>query len=126
MNVPEDRMYTDEHEWIQGRDDGSYRVGITDYAQDALGDVVYVDLPDLDLTCAAGDSVSEVESTKSVAEVYAPLAGTVTAVNSGLEDHPELLNSDPYGDGWMFAIDPGDTPLPGGLLDAAAYRALTE
>lgn len=127
MNVPDDRLYTDEHEWVAlGADGTTVRVGITDYAQDALGDVVYVDLPDVGRAAAEGESVAEVESTKSVADVYAPIAGELAAVNSALESSPELLNSDPYGDGWMFDVNPASPDWRDGLLDAAAYRDLTE
>jgi glycine cleavage system H protein len=126
MHVPADRKYTEEHEWVAPDPDGALRVGITDYAQDALGDVVFVDLPKVDAHYAGGDSVAEIESTKSVAEVYTPLAGTVAAVNERLNDSPELINSSPYGDGWIFAITPDDDGWQEGLLDAAAYEALIE
>ncbi|MBU1225687.1 MAG: glycine cleavage system protein GcvH [Actinobacteria bacterium] len=125
MNVPGDRRYTDQHEWALPTA-GAVRIGITDYAQDALGDVVFVDV-----LVAAGDQVdqgqiiAEVESTKSVAEVYAPFAGVVAAVNDRLADAPETVNSDPYGDGWFLAIEPTDPMAPDALLDAAAYEALT-
>ena len=125
MNVPEDRRYTDQHEWIKTTDGGAL-VGITDYAQDALGDVVFVDLPDVGREVAAGDAVAEVESTKSVAEVYAPLAGTVSEVNAALAATPELINSDPYEAGWFFLIAPTDAAVVDEMLDAAGYRALTE
>ena len=125
MNVPEDRRYTDQHEWIKTTD-GGVLVGITDYAQDALGDVVFVDLPEVGREVAAGDAIAEVESTKSVAEVYAPLAGTIGEVNGALADTPELLNSDPYEAGWFFLIAPTDATEVDQMLDAAGYRALTE
>ena len=125
MNLPEDRSYTDQHEWVMATE-GGVRIGITDYAQDALGDVVFVDLPESGREVAAGDVIAEVESTKSVAEVYAPLAGTITAVNSVLADTPELINSDPYGEAWFVLIAPADADPTEGMLDASGYRALTE
>ena len=123
MNVPDDRRYTDQHEWVLEVAD-SLRVGITDYAQDALGDIVFVDLPEVGRTVRAGEAMAEVESTKSVAEVYAPVSGTVVAVNQALADAPERINADPYGDGWFVAVRPDDPKAVGGLLEAAAYRAL--
>ncbi|MHB8439167.1 MAG: glycine cleavage system protein GcvH [Acidimicrobiales bacterium] len=125
MQVPEELRYTAEHEWVANRDD-VVRVGITDFAQDALGDVVYVQLPELGATVEASGVLGEVESTKSVSEVYAPLAGEVTAVNSDLADSPELLNSDPYGRGWICEIRPRDGGALDSLLDAAAYTKLTD
>jgi len=124
VNIPADRRYTDQHEWALLEDDGLVRIGITDYAQDALGDVVFVDLPAADSQVDAGAMVAEVESTKSLAEVYAPIAGTIVRVNSALSTTPELINQDPYGGGWFIAIDPEDTGTFEGLLDAAAYEAL--
>jgi glycine cleavage system H protein len=125
MNVPEDLRYTREHEWV--RVDGSTAwVGITDYAQDALGDVVYVSLPEVGATVAAMGPCCEVESTKSVSDVYAPLSGRVTEVNSELSDAPQLVNEDPYGKGWIFALEISDPSEVDGLLDAAAYGALLE
>lgn len=123
VNVPEDRRYTDQHEWALAADEG-IRVGITDYAQDALGDVVFVDLPEPGREVHAGEMVAEVESTKSVAEVYAPVAGTVAAANDELADRPELVNQDPYGAGWFLIIEPADPGDWDALLDAAGYRAL--
>lgn len=126
MNVPDQLRYTDEHEWIESLADGSVRVGITDYAQDQLGDVVFVELPKAGTEFDVGAMVAEVESTKSVAEVYAPLAGTVVAVNERLADSPDLVNQDPYGEGWFVTLRPdGDLDL-GGFLDASAYRSLIE
>ena len=125
MQYPADRSYSREHEWI-AVDGDTARVGITDYAQDALGDVVYVQLPDVGLEVLAHASCAEVESTKSVSEIYSPVTGTITAVNEALNDEPELLNRDPYGDGWVFALTVAD---PGGLdtlMDAAAYQAFVE
>ena len=123
MDVPDDLNYSADHEWIKAGDDGS-RVGITDYAQDALGDVVFVELPEVGTTVAVGDKVAEVESTKSVSDIYAPMNGTVVAVNDDLDDTPELVNSDPYGEGWFMVIE--TTEAAGDMLDAAAYRKLTE
>lgn len=124
MNVPDELRYSSDHEWL--RTDGStVRVGITDYAQDALGDVVFVDLPDVGAAVKVGDAIAEVESTKSVSDIYAPVSGTITAVNDDLSDAPERLNDDPYGDGWIFEVDAGDADGDD-LLDAAAYRALID
>ena len=125
MDVPEDLRYSTDHEWARSSD-GRVRVGITDFAQDALGDVVFVDLPGTGTTVEPGGPLGEVESTKSVSEIYAPVAGEVVAVNSGLADAPELLNSDPYGDGWICEIVPTDPAAVEALLDAAGYRQLTE
>ncbi len=125
MNVPEDLRYSSDHEWVKAEGD-LVRIGITDYAQDALGDVVYVQLPEVGATVAAGDAFGEVESTKSVSEIYAPVAGTVVEVNSALDDAPETVNSAPYADGWIAVIQVADAAEVDGLLDAAAYAALTE
>lgn len=125
MNVPEELRYSTDHEWAR-TESGGVRVGITDYAQDALGDVVYVDLPEVGRTVGAGDSMGEVESTKSVSDVYSPVAGTVVEINADLADAPERLNDDPYGDGWICVVEPSDPAAVEGLLDAAAYRALIE
>ncbi|MEN9803591.1 MAG: glycine cleavage system protein GcvH [Actinomycetota bacterium] len=123
MRVPDDLMYSTDHEWV--RIDGTTaRIGITDYAQDALGDVVFVQAPAVGTTVAAGESFSEVESTKSVSDIYAPIAGTVARVNERLADEPALVNTDPYGDGWLCEISMSDTDVSH-LLDAAAYRKLT-
>jgi glycine cleavage system H protein len=128
---PDDVKYTAEHEWVRASGTGPdavVRIGITSYAQEALGDIVFVTLPAVGTEVAAGQSLGEVESTKSVSDVYAPLAGTVTACNDRLEAAPELINRDPYGDGWMFELRPAagiDEALSGGnLLDAAAYAEL--
>jgi glycine cleavage system H protein len=126
MLIPEELLYTQEHEWLRLNDDGTVRIGITDYAQDALGDVVFAELPSLGSSFATGQTLAEVESTKSVAEVYAPLEGTVTAANSQLHDHPELINSSPYGEGWFVELRPDQPVDAGAFLDAGAYRALTE
>ncbi len=123
MQVPDDRRYSTDHEWAR-LVDGKVQVGITDYAQDALGDVVYVDLPALGAHVDVGSVLGEVESTKSVSEIYAPVAGEVVAVNSALADTPELLNSDPYGAGWISEIVPEDAGSLDALLDAARYSAL--
>jgi glycine cleavage system H protein len=122
---PEDLKYTSEHEWVRspGEAEGSVRVGITDYAQDALGDIVYVSLPEVGAEVTDGSAVGELESTKSVSDVYAPFAGTVAARNEALDGTPELVNSDPYGDGWLFELTPADPTAVDGLMDAAAYQA---
>jgi len=123
VNVPDELRYTADPEWAR-LEDGRVRVGITDYAQDALGDVVFVQLPDVGAQVEAGGSFGEVESTKSVSDVYAPVAGTVVEVNSELADVPQRLNEDPYGEGWICVIEPADQNAFGSLLDAAAYRKL--
>jgi glycine cleavage system H protein len=123
--VPEDRRYTDQHEWAL-LEDGRVRVGITDYAQDALGDVVFVDLPAVGKIVEQGDTVAEVESTKSIAEVYAPCSGTVVEVNSALVDTPERINADPYGEGWFVVLEGGSTAQIEELLDSAGYSALID
>ncbi len=123
-NVPDDRRYSRDHEWAL-LEDGRVRVGITDYAQDALGDVVFVQLPDVGTSVGAGESLGEVESTKSVSDVYAPVGGEVVEVNSGLSDAPNRLNEDPYGDGWICVIQPHDPASVDALLDPEAYRKLT-
>lgn len=125
MDVPEDLRYSPEHEWAR-LEDGRVRVGITDFAQDALGDVVYVELPRVGSEVAANSTCSEVESTKSVSEIYAPVSGTIVEVNEALRDAPEAVNTAPYGEGWMFVLAPTDPAELDGLLDAAAYRALVE
>jgi glycine cleavage system H protein len=125
MNVPEDLRYSPDHEWVRA-EGGTARVGITDYAQDALGDIVFVDLPEVGARVEAGTAVGEVESTKSVSDIYVPLSGTITAVNDDLLDAPERLNEDPYGEGWIFVIQLDDPASLDGLLDAAGYRALVE
>jgi glycine cleavage system H protein len=125
MNVPEDLRYSTDHEWVRTLDD-RIRVGITDYAQDALGDVVFIDLPADGSTVEAGGLLGEVESTKSVSEIYAPVAGRVVAVNASLADAPEALNADPYGEGWICEITPSDSAAVGTLLDAGGYRQLTD
>ncbi|HEY0453058.1 glycine cleavage system protein GcvH [Actinophytocola sp.] len=123
--TPEDLKYTEEHEWLAGKA-GTVRVGITDYAQQQLGDVVFVELPEVGKTVHAGDPVGEVESTKSVSEIFAPVAGEITAVNAALDGSPELINSDPYGEGWIIELSVADPAALDGLLDAGAYQELTE
>ena len=124
MNVPDDLRYTADHEWARLEDGNRLRIGITDYAQDALGDVVFVQLPAPDTSVTAGGPCSEVESTKSVSDVYAPVDGVVVEVNNDLADAPQRLNEDPYGDGWICVIQLADASAADGLLDAAAYRDL--
>jgi glycine cleavage system H protein len=119
--------YTAEHEWAKPSADGAtVRIGITDYAQDALGDVVFVSLPEVGAAVDAGQAIGEVESTKSVSDIYAPLAGTVSARNEALEATPELINSDPYGEGWMIEINLGDPSALDTMLDAAAYQGMLD
>jgi glycine cleavage system H protein len=125
MNVPEDLQYTPDHEWAR-RESGRLRIGITDYAQDSLGDVVFVQLPEPGSKVAAGDSFAEVESTKSVSDIYAPISGTVTEINTDLADSPQRLNDDPYGEGWLCVITPDDPDGSPELLDADGYRKLIE
>ncbi len=123
--VREDLKYTSEHEWVRSTGSGAVRVGITDYAQQALGDVVFVQLPDTGGSVAAGTAVGEIESTKSVSDVYAPVAGTVTARNDALDDTPELVNTSPYEDGWLFEVELADPAALEDLMDAGAYTELT-
>lgn len=122
LEYPSDLRYTAEHEWVRSGDDGVVRIGITSFAQDALGDVVYVSLPGVGDTVSVGDACGEVESTKSVSDLYAPLAGEVTAINEALDASPELVNSDPYGEGWMYELRPADAAAVDGLLDVEAYQ----
>ena len=125
MNIPKELRYSREHEWV--RVDGSIaRIGITDFAQESLGDVVFVQLPDVGLEIVAGASASEIESTKSVSDVYVPVSGVVHAVNGALVDTPELVNRDPYGEGWILEIALADPAELEALLDADGYRALVE
>ncbi|HVE94737.1 MAG TPA: glycine cleavage system protein GcvH [Acidimicrobiales bacterium] len=123
MNTPDDLRYTNDHEWAR-REDSRVRIGITDYAQDALGDIVFVQLPEMGAVIDAGAAVGEVESTKSVSDIYAPITGTVVEVNAELTDSPQRLNEDPYGEGWLFVIEPSDATALDGLLDADAYRGV--
>ncbi|MGY1652538.1 glycine cleavage system protein GcvH [Geodermatophilus sp. SYSU D01119] len=126
--TPDDRRYTDQHEWALVQDGSVVRVGITDHAQDALGDIVFVQLPEVGEEVGPGNPIGEVESTKSVSDVYSPVPGTVSAVNEALGDAPETINADPYGDGWLVEITvSGDAAeATAGLLDAAAYQALVD
>jgi glycine cleavage system H protein len=121
FEYPDDLRYTSEHEWVRA-EGGRVRVGITAYAQDALGDIVYVQLPDAGSTVEAGSAVGEVESTKSVSDLYAPISGTVVERNEALDATPELVNTDPYGQGWMFEVEPADAGAVDGLLTADQYR----
>jgi glycine cleavage system H protein len=125
MEFPEQLRYTKDHEWVAA-DGKRARVGITDYAQDALGDIVFVQPPEVGRTVAAMTACAEVESTKSVSDIYAPVTGKVVEVNASLADAPELLNQSPYGDGWIFVIEMSDPSEVQGLLDAGAYRRLVE
>ena len=125
MDIPPELRYSSDHEWVRV-EDGRVRVGITDYAQDALGDVVFVDLPEVGATVEQGVTCSEVESTKSVSEIYAPVSGTIAEVNGELAENPQRLNEDPYGEGWIFIVEPSDAGQVEGLLDAEGYRALIE
>jgi glycine cleavage system H protein len=123
---PEDLKYSAEHEWVRTGNASTVRVGITDYAAEQLGDIVYVSLPEVGATVAAGDACGELDSTKSVSDVFAPLSGSVSAINDALEATPELLNSDPYGDGWLFELDVDADNELDDLLDSDAYAELTE
>ncbi|HEY3096801.1 MAG TPA: glycine cleavage system protein GcvH [Acidimicrobiia bacterium] len=125
MDFPEGLRYTKEHEWV-AVDGNRARVGITDYAQDALGDIVYVELPEVDRTVRAMEACAEVESTKSVSDIYTPVSGTVVEVNTTLADAPERINQSPYGDGWIFVVEMSDPSEVERLLDASAYRRLVE
>jgi glycine cleavage system H protein len=120
---PEDLKYSAEHEWVKAAGDVPARVGITDYAQDQLGDIVFVQLPEVGSAVRAGDTCGELESTKSVSDLYAPVTGTVTAVNEGLADQPDLINTDPYGEGWLIDVQMDDEGELDGLMDAETYQA---
>jgi glycine cleavage system H protein len=123
---PEDLQYTKDHEWVRSQGDGpeaTVRVGVTDFAQEALGDIVFVTLPEVGSDVTAGSTCGEIESTKSVSDIYAPVTGTVVARNDSLDSAPELINSDPYGEGWMLEIRPADGAGSEGLLTAEAYQA---
>lgn len=124
--IPSDLIYTEAHEWVRETGDGVVRIGITDHAQSQLGDVVFVQLPTVGDTVAVGDAMGEVESTKSVSDIYAPVAGEVVAVNEALEANPELINSAPYAEGWIVGIKLSDGTALDGLLDAEAYRQLAD
>lgn len=122
MNHPDDLKYARNHEWVRV-DGDTVRMGISDFAQDALGDVVYVELPEVGRTVASGEAIAEVESTKSVSDVYAPLSGTVTAINHALDDTPELVNSDPYGEGWFAEIEMSDASELDAMMDKLTYES---
>ena len=126
MTTPDDLKYTAEHEWVRVSEGTVLRVGITDYAQGALGDIVYVSLPELGTAVTPGQPLGEVESTKSVSDVFAPVAGTVHARNHARESQPELLNADPHGEGWVVEIEVADLAVLDTLLDAAGYRQLVD
>jgi|SRR5665648_427973 len=126
LEYPQDLRYTAEHEWVRIGSDGVARVGVTAFAQDALGDIVYVSLPAVGDSVVAGDSCGEVESTKSVSDVFAPISGEIVAVNATLDTAPELVNTDPYGEGWMYDVKLTDAGAAESLLDLAAYRALLD
>lgn len=128
MNIPDDLRYSSDHEWIRRDPDQAdlITIGITDYAQDALGDVVFVEPAEVDAEVAAADTFTEVESTKSVSDIYAPVSGTITEVNEALDDKPELLNADPYGEGWIAKMIMSEPSQFDDLMDADAYRQLTE
>ena len=126
MDFPDDLRYTKEHEWVREEGGGRVRIGISDFAQDALGDVVYVDVPEVGTAVTANQAFSEVESTKSVSDVYAPMSGTVVERNPLLEERPELVNEQPYGDGWIVVLEVSDPAELEGLMDAAAYRGFVD
>jgi glycine cleavage system H protein len=121
-NLPTDLRYTQSHEWVRREADGSVTIGITDHAQHALGDIVFAEAPEAGRSVAAEEACAVVESVKAASDVYSPLAGTVLAANEGLADAPERINSDPYGEGWLFKLKPADAAAVNGLLDAAAYE----
>ena len=125
-NVPEDLKYTKDHEWLRDNGDGTVTVGITDHAQDALGDLVFVEVPEVGKQLAAGEACAVVESVKAASDVYGPLAGEVTEVNEALGDAPETINEDAYGNGWIFKLRHGDPADIAGLMDAAAYSQFLE
>ena len=125
MNIPENLKYTTDHEWVMIEGERA-KVGITDYAQDALGDVVFVDIPELGKRVTVGETVTEVESTKSVSDIYAPLEGLIIEINQELDDSPELLNGDPYGEGWIFILQLSETASTENLLSAKDYRELVD
>lgn len=126
MEIPEGLRYAENHEWAKLEEDGSVRVGISDYAQDSLGDIVYVDLPEVGMAVGVGDAFGEIESTKSVAEIYAPVAGTITGVNDALDAAPEAINHEPYGAGWIVVITPASDVAFDHLMDDRAYATYTE
>ncbi len=126
MFAPENLRYSTDHEWVKTDGEGRVRVGITDFAQDALGDIVFVELPEVDAEIEVGASIAEVESTKSVSDIYAPVSGRIVEINDELSDEPEKLNNDPYGDGWLFVIELSDPSQVEALMDADAYGELTK
>jgi glycine cleavage system H protein len=121
--IPEDLRYSSDHEWLRTTGETTIQLGITDYAQDSLGDIVFVQMPEPGTTIEPGDSIGEVESTKSVSDIFAPVSGTVVARNDALDAAPELVNTDPYGDGWMYELRPEDPAAVDGLMDPDAYQA---
>lgn len=123
-NIPADLRYTKEHEWVRATSGKNFHVGITDYAQSALGDIVYIQLPKVGDSVTQGKVCGEVESTKSVSEIYAPLTGKIIAVNSSLDSAPEVLNTDPYGAGWIFEVEVNDDAEVGALLTSVDYQSL--
>ena len=125
MHIPENLKYTSDHEWVMIQNDRA-KVGITDYAQDALGDVVFVDIPEVGKRVTVGETVTEVESTKSVSDIYAPLEGEIIEINQDLDDSPELLNGDPYGEGWIFILELDEGASTDDLLSANEYRELVD
>jgi glycine cleavage system H protein len=125
-NIPKELKYASTHEWLRNEGGGIYTVGITEHAQDLLGDMVFVELPEIGANVAAGDDVAVAESVKAASDIYAPIAGEIVAINDELEDAPETVNNDPYGDGWMFKIKADDVSEVDALLDAAGYQAVIE
>lgn len=125
-DIPSDLRYRESHEWVRVEDDGSVVIGITDHAQAALGDIVFVELPEPGMSYAQGDACAVIESVKAASDIYAPIAGEVIEFNSALEDDPALVNSDPYGDGWLFSLVPAEPPQIDGLLGAEAYAESLE
>lgn len=124
-DIPKDLRYTDSHEWLEQQDDGNWRVGITDHAQTQLGELVFVELPEIDADVGSGDACGVVESVKAASDIYAPVTGTITAINESLEDEPDLINSDCYGDGWLFEVTASSDDELAELMDAEAYADLT-
>ncbi|PTB82839.1 glycine cleavage system protein H [Pseudidiomarina aestuarii] len=125
-NIPKELKYASTHEWVRNEGDGIYTVGITEHAQDLLGDMVFVELPDVGDNVAAGDDVAVAESVKAASDIYAPIAGEIVEINEDLEDAPETVNSDPYGDGWLFKIKADDASEVDSLLDAEGYQAVID
>jgi len=123
VNVPGDLKFTPSHEWVRLNDDGSVTVGITDHAQEQLGDLVFVETPQVDAEVNADDAIAVVESVKAASDIYAPIGGTISDTNAALSDEPELINSDPYGGGWLFTMQPADGTDLEGLMDAEAYQS---